>query len=192
MHIHGQFDHAILHDDDANAAKRVSAIDAALTLATAHLEALTRLSTTLQSALATAEASLAQERGDTRGLHARIVDLREALAQLERGVAASDATLPEVSPFLATAGLAMTRASIADLTAMRDEWLQRRDHDNDVGTYRLLPDVGPHFKAPGVRLFAGETIELTRRAARRFEDKFVPVERSPDQPAGSGDASTAG
>ncbi len=172
--LHSQFDRPHLQSTDPHL--RVSAIDEEVAIAKAHQRAVTTLHKTLTATLAEVEAHYAQERGDRRGLQERGDDLREALAQLQRGVTAADGTLPEVSPFVGTAGVDATREAIAELAAQRIEWVELRDHANDLGTYRLRPDVGSHYTAPGVRMFPGETTQLTLRQFRAFADKFEPVE----------------
>jgi hypothetical protein len=181
--MHFQFLHHNLDHTDPEA--RVAAIDRSLANAEAHLRTISTVHASLATELADIEQRLQTERGDRRGLEDRLADLRVALQQLERGVRQGDGTLPEVTPFLNTAGLSATREAVDELTRMRPAWVQLRDEGGRKALYRLKPDVGAHYMSPGVRLLAGEATELTLRQYRAWEDKFEPVEAPSEAPIGA-------
>jgi hypothetical protein len=170
MHIN--FQNPYLESEDPG--RRVAAIDATVAKLAAYAQSVEEVHKTLSARLADVEERLAGERRDPRQLQEERDDLREAIAQLTRGVTEYDGTLPELVRFVNMPSLAETRATIAALEADRAEWLPLRDTPDAVRLYRFRPDVGDHW-VDGERMFAGETTQLTLRQYRAFSDKFDPV-----------------
>ena len=95
---------------------------------------------------------------------------------LARGVTWRDGVIPELVPFVDKAGLTEARATVARLRDERTEWGARVANWDLVGTYRLRP--GKRHNQNGLRVFPGETVQLTGSQFYAFRDKFEPVAAS--------------
>jgi hypothetical protein len=163
-----------------DSARRVAAIDATLAAARAHERQLVEARTSIAAELAEAEKVAAEDDDRRPSTRERLRDLREALAQIDRGLTADEGARPDLASFVGKPGLISTRATIERLTAERPEWIALRDSDS-LGTRPFRLREGFRHIVDGRRLKPGEIVHLTVRAARAFADKFEAVER--DAPA---------
>jgi hypothetical protein len=105
----------------------------------------------------------------------RLADLRETLKQIEAGAGADAGVDPRFTAIIGKPGLHRTERTLLELYALRDEATAEISFNPGArGLYRLRADAGTHVHE-GVRLKAGEVVELDARQAKSFADKFEPV-----------------